>query len=309
MQERILFDRDRCTGCRLCVDVCPQQSLLLENGLPVVINQDCFLCGHCRAVCPADAVTIPHLPDRLGLTTIDETDMSHERGSVSVSSFVKLLRNHRSTRNYLEQPVPHEILADLARIGTTCGSGTNSQGWEFTILPTRADVLAFGGLVAKFYSDLNRLSASLPVRLYSLLRPGNGLNRYHKNYYNSVSQALRDWDDNGTDRLFHGGTAAMVVSVSREASCPREDGMLATGNIVLAAEAMGLGSCLIGFAVEAMRRRQAICDFLSLQKDFEVCSVISLGYPAVSFKRFSGRKEARVRWCRPSEEESDGRGK
>ena len=61
------------------------------------------------------------------------------------------------------------------------------------------------------------------------------------------------------DRLFHGAAAAILVTGRRQASCPAEDALLATQNILLAAHAMGLGSCLIGFAVEAMRRDPGAC--------------------------------------------------
>ena len=71
--------------------------------------------------------------------------------------------------------------------------------------------------------------------------------------------------------------------------------MLATQNILLAAHSLGLGSCLIGFVVEVMRRSSAMCRKLGIGTDEKICSVIALGYPDVNFVRPAGRRRAMKR--------------
>ena len=45
-----------CTGCRSCVEVCPQSCILAEE-VPLVIQEaNCLHCGNCLTVCPAGAV-------------------------------------------------------------------------------------------------------------------------------------------------------------------------------------------------------------------------------------------------------------
>ena len=52
---------------------------------------------------------------------------------------------------------------------------------------------------------------------------------------------------------------------------------------------MGLGSCLIGFVVEAMKRDRSIGRRLGLEPRERVHAVIGLGYPAEIYQRVTGR--------------------
>ena len=99
----------------------------------------------------------------------------------------------------------------------------------------------------------------------------------------------------GRDRLLHGATAVVAVASAPDASCPSDDCHLATQNILLAAHAMGLGTCLIGFAVEAMRYDKRVQDSLGIPRRDRVASVIALGYPAIRYQRPTGRRNVKPR--------------
>jgi nitroreductase len=178
-------------------------------------------------------------------------------------------------------------------------SGTNSQCWSFTIVPDRKALLEYGRLVARFYERLNRLAANPAARLVSLLFMKDRLGHYYRRYHAQVEDALRRFSETGRDKLFHGATAAILVGTRPGASCPREDAMLAAQNIALAAHAMGVGTCLIGFAVEAMRRDRAIQRALGIPADEDIHAVIALGRPAVTYLRPTGRKPANIRYAFP----------
>lgn len=287
---QIIIDKGKCTGCGVCVTICAYRAIVLLAETAEYVLEDCFLCGQCQAVCPANAIQIPQLALSLGLITLEEREGSIPPGTTNASDLVALMRSRRSCRRYQDKAVPQAMLEDLVKIGTTAPSGTNSQSWNFIIVPTMGDLQVLGGMVADYYRKLNRLAANPFLRFMVRITGGDSLGRYYRRYHDSVVEALREWDDEGTDRLFHGAVAAILVTGKKEASCPAEDALLATQNILLAAHAMGLGSCLIGFVVEAIRRDRELGLQVGIAGDEEIYSVIALGYPAVSYLRPANRK-------------------
>ena len=292
----VLIDHDRCTGCGLCLATCPSDTLSLVQNKAAVTGPACMACGHCAALCPAGAVTVAAAKNTpLIFASFATPDNWLPYGGFAVGSLVQLMRSRRSCRNYTDAPVARDLLDDLVKIGTTAPSGTNSQGWTFTLLPERADVLALGQAVADYFRHLNQLT-SLPLLRRLLKWCGRPeLDRYYRRHHATTAKALAEWENNGRDRLFHGATAAILIGGKRPASCPAEDALLASQNILLGAHAMGLGSCLIGFAVEAMKRDPGIGAALGIPPDETVYSVIALGWPAMRYQRLTGRQPTEPR--------------
>jgi nitroreductase len=70
-----------------------------------------------------------------------------------------------------------------------------------------------------------------------------------------------------------------------------EDAMLATQNILLAAHSLGLGTCLIGYAVKVIQHDPAIQRYLKIPDEEKVFAVIALGYPDETYQTLTGRKK------------------
>lgn len=295
------IDAERCTGCGLCVAACPADTLELKAERATIATPACMACGHCAALCPTGAITVTAPRNApLAFRTFATPEQWLPHGRFDLGALVQLMRSRRSCRNYTDAPVSRALLDDLVKIGTTAPSGTNSQGWSFTILPERAGVVILGEAVADYFRRLNRL-ASRPLLRHLLAWCGKpALEQYYRRHYATTTKALAEWDEEGRDRLFHGATAVILVGGSKSASCPAEDALLASQNILLAAHAMGLGSCLIGFAVEAMRREPQIAARLGIPAGETIYSVIALGWPAHRYQRLTGRRPIEPRWFPPS---------
>ncbi|OLN27676.1 Ferredoxin [Desulfovibrio sp. DV] len=291
------IDASICVGCGECVSVCPSGVLALSNGLARVVAARCIGCGHCQAVCPAGAVSLADADPWAGAyAVIEPTGEVIAPGAFPAGQLVDLLRSRRSCRRFTDRAVPGPVLEDLVRAAVTAPSGTNSQAWTFTVLTSRAAVLELGQAVAGFFARLNKLAANaLFRRVYSLIgRPE--LEQYYREYYASVAAALVDWERDRTDRLFHGATAVVIIGAQPGASCPAEDALLAAGNMLLAAHCLGLGSCLIGYAVEAMRHDRRVKTAAGVPRGESVYAVVALGWPDVAYARQTGRRRPLVRY-------------
>ena len=290
-QSLPIIDQQVCTGCEACLSICPDRIIVVDSsGKALVKGDSCMQCGHCYAVCPVEAVAVPFLDQPVHLRSVEIQSGDRTAEPLSPVGLIELMKQRRSCRLYLETPVDRMVLDDLVRAAVTAPSGTNSQGWKFIILPAREEVIRLGEVTADFYRRLNRKASSPPLRFLLRLTGNRALQTYYEKYFDTVSKALEEWDNVGKDRLFHGASAAIVVAADRTSSCPGEDALLASQNIVLMAEALGLGSCLIGYVVEAARRDDSINRLLGLDKKYGIYSVIALGHPAVTFMRPVGRR-------------------
>jgi nitroreductase/Pyruvate/2-oxoacid:ferredoxin oxidoreductase delta subunit len=293
-----VIDAEKCTGCGLCVHVCPSQTISMQGATAVITGDRSLACGHCAAVCPVGAIRIHALdPEASAYATFNAEPHWLPPGEFDIAQLARLMASRRSCRNFHAKPVERAVLEDLIKIGVTAPSGTNSQTWTFTILPTRNAVITLGDQVAVFFNHVNKMAAKRWLRTVLRLIGKTELYDYYRDYHQSVAEALAERESGGTDRLFHGATAAIIVASGPGGSTAKEDALLATQNILLAAHGMGLGTCLIGFAVIPLMRDIRVKQSIGIPDGEKVHSVIALGHPDESYRTVAGRKRYVQRYC------------
>lgn len=291
-----IIDQESCTLCAECVDVCPQNVLVINDNELNTQKDHCILCTHCYAICPSNALrfdeSIIFKPDYKSFTykenyTIDSRE--------NPSGLVNLFRSRRSNRSYLDKKVDKKILEDLINFGVTAPSGSNMQKWEFTVLDSREKVFSLAEQIRAFFKKINRQAENILLRYLTAPFTKGALLQYYKSHYKSVKWAI-DESEKGRDLLFWGAPSIIIIHSSTKASTPIEDAAFASYNITLLAHALGLGSCYIGYAVEALNRVQKIKDFLKIPIDHRVHTVLALGYPKEEFVKPALRKRYPVYW-------------
>ena len=49
-------DKNECTGCGICVEECPAETIYMEDEKAEIDMDNCIRCGHCHEICPEEAV-------------------------------------------------------------------------------------------------------------------------------------------------------------------------------------------------------------------------------------------------------------
>jgi len=296
-KNRIGIDKNLCNGCGSCIFVCPTATISLKEGMAIVSGKDCISCGHCAAACPQAAICVGTIDEDMSrYNTFNAVNQWLPHGKYDITGLVQLMASRRSCRCFTNSPVDQAILEDLVKIGITAPSGTNSQAWTFTVLPTRKAVTSLAEHIVSFFERLNTTAEKTLFRFFLKLIGKGELDAYYRSYYRMVKYAINDWRKSGKDHLFHGSTAAIVIGSKPGASCPAEDALLAAQNILLAAHSMGLSSCLIGYAVSSMRKDSTIQKSIGIPSEEEIYAVIALGYSDEVYQRVTGRKKVSLRY-------------
>lgn len=55
----LILEKDKCTGCKRCVEVCPHGVFEIVTNRANIINKDsCMECGACAQNCAFEAITV-----------------------------------------------------------------------------------------------------------------------------------------------------------------------------------------------------------------------------------------------------------
>lgn len=293
----IIIDETKCSGCGLCVLVCPMRTISLYNGKARVSGVRSLNCGHCAAVCPEAAISVPAIDESmLELSTIDFGKRWLGYGDFDASQLVSLIASRRSCRNFLHRPVERSILEDLVKIGAMGPSATNRQSWTFTIIPAKNMIRPLVDPICVFYERLNQLVSRAWFRFAMKIIRRNEFDFYYRAYLPYLEEKIQLWRQRGQDEFFYEAPSAILVGSKSDGILGKEDALLATQNILLAAHAMGLGTCLLGLVAGAMQRKPEISRQTGVPMGESLCAVIAVGYSDQIYRRPAGRKKAEIRF-------------
>ena len=254
---KFIVNRNRCTGCGLCVKVCPGNMiggdvLRIRDGIPEMADQTvfgwkgCWKCQHCLAVCPEAAISI------FGI----DPDTVSERPDPSIrEELPKLMRYRRSCRDFRREDVDRETIDSILDAVCAVPTGGNNNRLEFSVIYTRdamsrlhKAVLGSARQTTLFDDDPEDLSA---LRLYDAPH----LFIAHK----APGERFRDGD---------------MIEMN-----------LATAYFELLANAYGLGTVISTYSAELLSKSPAAMSMLRIPEDHRFMSVVGFGYPRYQYAR------------------------
>ena len=150
----------------------------------------------------------------------------------------------RSVRKYLDKPVEHEKLETIVRAGINAPSGMNRQPWIVRVVEDPQLIAD----VTEVYKEVN------------------------------AEQVKRDKD---FKNMFRNAPNLICVCTPANGGGELDAGLLGE-NMMLAAQAMGLGTCCLGGPVRFLvsnEKARFFIDRLDIPSDYRLNYIIAIGYP------------------------------
>lgn len=285
MAENISIDPARCTQCGLCAEVC---FLNYENGEDGKVRPKgkmvcCAACGHCLAVCPADAISHP-------LLKAGSCEPLRESDRPSYEQYLGFLKMRRSRREFKDQPVPRELIEKLLAAGAQAPNGLNRHNVHYTVVTDRA---VLGELGARALAMTGKLMSMLGNPLwrafFKLFRPGLV---EEMRFFLPLMDQLAGLKDR--DLVCYGAPCAILVHTPASDLCGSEDAVYAAANIQYAAEALRLGTCVIGFITGPVNEDKGLKRLVRLPAGHKVHTSLVVGYPKFSYLKAAAKAPPNV---------------
>jgi len=176
-------------------------------------------------------------------------------------SLLEGINSLRSVRQFKPDPVSTETLKKILRAATKAASGSNTQPWEFVVVQD-----------PKVKAQLTKPMLETWMKRIA----GAGIGGRMKDVYDEATEMLRN-----TEKVpmivyccFDLNRASKSEEVQYASILP------AVQNLMLAAHALGLGTCLTVHGSTSTRGEPEVKRILGIPDHVKIACLVYLGYPA-----------------------------
>lgn len=290
---RLEFLPELCNGCGLCVQVCKDFGIRLVDGKAQRTEHPlfgCIGCGHCMAICPQEAVKV----EGRCLSAIDLTELPEQGEAASYRSFGNLLQRRRSIREFKDQAVEPELIEKVLEAVRMAPMGLPPSDVHILVLDSPESVRKF---TLDFCTYLQGLKWLVSGWFLALMRPfwGKANNALFRDFVRPLICSYTSAMARGENLVTYDAPVALYFYGSPY--CDPADPIVAATYAMLAAESLGLGTCMLGGMHPLIQSGKAARKFRERQgiryASREGLMVI-MGYPRVVYRKGIRRSLAAV---------------
>lgn len=287
----VVIDKNKCAKCGICIGICHDYLKKGDDGFPFGINEGspfgCIQCGNCMMMCPNDAIEIKG--EDISKEHLRELNPNLPNFEAINSLFLK----RRSCRKYDEQEVSKEVIDKVLQAAATAAVSIPPSEVKVLVIQGREKVQELADDLIKAMRDFTKMMNPLMLGAIGLMA-GKVQYKFLKDFVLPLSRETIQKREEGIDILFY-NAPAIVLFYGTELT-DKEDWILAANQATIAAESLGLGTCIIGMLGEIFKTNQKLRKKYGLSKNDKAGLGFVLGYPAIKFRKGFQRnfKEVRI---------------
>ena len=289
----VTIDHAKCNGCGKCVSVCKDFEFKIVNGKAILTKQPlfgCIACGHCMAICPEGAINVTGRC----LSPEDLFQLSDSSQKTDYDALMPLLKSRRSIREFKEKPVPRELIDKIIAAAQTAPMGIPPSDVNLLVLDSKEKVRGFS---EDFCRLLHKNRWLVSGWFLVLMQPF-----YDKKTMDLFKKFMRPLFDvyigsmkKGEDVVTYDAPVAIYFYGSPY--CDPADPLIAATYAMVAAESLGLGSCMLGAIHPFLQSGFGVREFrkkYNIRYKSREGLVLIVGYPRVKYTKGVRRSFANV---------------
>jgi len=285
-----VIDPGKCTNCGMCVKICPSVTIINVSGQATVVPDNgmgCFACGQCTAICAFDAVRVTGRR----MTPDDVQPWPASDRTADDVSLHNLMLTRRSVRTFKDAPVERELIDRILEMTASAPMGIAPSDVECTVFLGRDRVQAFAGDLDGVFRKWN--SFFNPVTMFFMRVFGS--KAAYQSFDGFLLPIIREMihaREHGSDMLFY--DAPCVLLFTTHPMADPIDGTIACTYAMLAAQSLGLGTCMIGTVAHAVNMDKKVKARWGIPADHKACLAMVVGHPAHRYHRVVKRTLAAI---------------
>lgn len=294
MENQININKQTCTLCGLCGEVCPNLIMNVDRETGITLRSDrlelCIQCGQCMAICPFQSVQVA------GLSY--ETDFFDlPKGKTANLPFVEMVKSRRAIRAYKDQPVPTDVLDKIVETISFAPPSFTPLKVELVVVQDTAVIRKALPEMVKVYDGLLKAMSNPIGRL--IVRRKNGAERFkvvERHVAPMMQSRLPELKQGVEDTITRYASAMIIFHAHRDAEKYETDINIAMTYGFLAAHALGLGGSPIDLIPPAIQNNTTLREMFSIPVENVPVAALILGYPKYRYQRGIKRELKSVTW-------------
>lgn len=275
----VTINQDRCNLCGICIKICHESCMKIENETITIDYRYCSTCCQCISVCPEQAL----LWDDKAPITFNKTLYP------SPVQIEELLEERRTIRDFTKERIDRTLLEQIVILASL--APTHNFNLRVIVID---DPEIIGKIETAIYRFTTRLYRFLykPKVIHWMVRFFASKSEFE---YLKAKPKLEKSIERG--KAFKTVPAAIVMIVGgKRIPLSLESAQYSLYNIDLYAQTCGLGCRNLVGNQMILNRSKSLRKLLKIAKDEKIFGTIALGYPAVRFKNKVIGKQMPIQW-------------
>lgn len=281
---QITVIREKCTGCGLCVSVCKDFSLFIKDSKVELSETSifgCTGCGHCMAICPENAILITGR--EISPNMLFELPPRNKKSDYN--QLLYLMESRRSIREFKNKAIESSVIQKILDAARTAPMGLPPSDVNVLILDDQNKVRKFAN---DFCLYLEKMKWLVSPWFLSIMRPfwGKSTDEMFRMFILPLFKVYIDRMKKGENVVTYDAPLAMYFYGSRW--CDPADPIIAATYAMLAAESLGLGSCMLGGIhplIQMGRKAEKFREKYQIRNKSREGIMIIFGYPSVKYTK------------------------